>query len=468
MATAAPPDIAGVSLMPVGFHNLRVADLRPHPSNIRKNLGDLTELAGSIASKGVLEPLLVVPEGFVVCGHRRLAAAIQVGEQRVPCVVRELTAQEAIEAMLVENLQRSDLTPLEEANAYQELLNLGESADEIAAAVSVNADRIRRRAALLQLPNAARELLESHRITIGAAEELLQLKGHPEEIDRLVQPFDAAHAHSTATPTSTFGWQLSDAKNRIKIAETRAASIAKAEKEGLKVVGLPAYNAKSKRIGTGYDDVNTPLAEHRKLTCHAVAVNETGKLVAICTKPKNHPDATTKPANTAARGPNQYAVERERRRQRTETRRALLRHYVDAHPAGSAEVHTLAVMSLREGMYSGGDGVLCELLGIEVPDGRGKETKAFASWLVQGATVIRGSMPIPELARLRQARLAIDLAALDQQFDDNDITLTDGDAWIAFLTCLGYEPDEEELKAFDVERVLAWSDSPASAFEREQ
>lgn len=464
MATAAPPDVAGVSLMPVGFHNLRVADLRPHPSNIRKNLGDLTELAGSIASKGVLEPLLVVPEGFVVCGHRRLAAAIQVGEQRVPCVVRELTAQEAIEAMLVENLQRSDLTPLEEANAYQELLNLGESADEIAAAVSVNADRIRRRAALLKLPNAARELLESHRITIGAAEELLQLKGHPEEINHLIDRAGFKAGEVRDTPLASFSWQLTEAKNRIKIAESRAASIAKAEKAGLKVVPLPKFNDKAKRIGTGYADVNTPLAAHRSLACHAVAIGDNGKLVAVCTKPKNHPEAT-KEAETAERKPGRdYEAERQEAERRHALLIGLLRSYVDAHPSGSAEVHALAVMTLREGSYADAADTICEILGIDFTKGFGNSDKVFVEWLMRDATVIRGAMPVPELARLQKARLAIDLAQLDECYAQNEGSSNDQNAWLLFLRGLGYELDDEDLRVFSVDDVLAWSDKPASAF----
>lgn len=473
MTTAAPPDAVPGTLLAFGFHNVLVADLRPHKSNIRKNLGDLTELAGSIAANGVLEPLLVTQDGYVVCGHRRLAAAISIGEQRVPCVVREMSLKDAIEAMLVENLQRSDITALEEANAYQELLNLGESADEIAASVSLNADRIRRRAALLQLPNAARELLETHRITIGAAEELLQLKGHPEEIERLINGagFTRGVDRGTDTPTSTFGWQLGEAKNRIKIAEARVVSVARAEKDGLKVVDKPKWDRKPTQpiaLGNGYDELPVKAKEHAKLDCHAVYIDNAGKLQPVCTKPKNHPDAVKKADVISA--PNRKA-EQERREADQRRRTAVivsLKAYLEAHPTGSAELHALVVMAQREGGYINGDETICKLLGIVELDAsltRRDAQEAFAAWLVEGATVIRGAMPVPEFARLQRARVAIDLAQMDEAYNDGNLVDDNAaNAWMLFLKGLGNELDEDEEKTFDVERVLRWADSPAKAF----
>lgn len=445
----------------LGFHQVLVADLRPHPSNIRKNLGDLTELAGSIASKGVLEPLLVTVDGFVVCGHRRLAAAIQVGEQRVPSVVREMAPQEVIEAMLVENLQRSDLTPLEEANAYQELLNLGESAEEISAAVSINADRIRRRAALLQLPNAARDLLESHRITIGAAEELLQLKSHPEEIERLIKGtfFDD---DVEKTPLASFGWQIADSKLRVKEIDDREAAKAKIEKEGLKVVDMPDRYTKAKTapriLGTGFGEINTPAGAHKKLDCHAVAISSHGKLVGVCTKPKNHPEAAGATATTTSAA-RDYAAERAETDRLIEARVAVLRTYIANHASGSAEVDTLAVMN----RVSYNDELVCDLLGIEVTKpGNARHAfdarDGFVRWLVEGATVVSGSIPIPTTERLKMARMAIAFAEIEADGCANT------SAWQLFLRGLGYEQTPEEIEECNVDTILGWAKNPHDAF----
>src|SRR5439155_12028483 len=102
--------------------------LRPHPLNPRGELNpaDVAELCASIvahaAQGGILQPLLVTPDGTVVAGHRRLAAARRLGLMDLPVIVRSLTPIEELEIQLVENLQRSDLTPLEEARAYHHLL----------------------------------------------------------------------------------------------------------------------------------------------------------------------------------------------------------------------------------------------------------------------------------------------------------------------------------------------------------
>lgn len=461
--------VATVFHLVTGFYEIELERLHTHPRNIRKELGNLDELAGSISLKGILEPLLVATDGAVVCGNRRLAAAHMAKKSRVPCVVSEIGEAEAVELMLHENLQRSDLTPVEEADAYQQLLDFGQTAEQISDNVNVNADRIRRRVALLQLPNSVRGLLESHKITIGAAEELMPLKSHPDVIDSALAQFEPWSERTT--PLAEFGWRIENAVRDVKREEARAASLAKAEQDGLKVIAAPKWDRKATQpieLGNGYGQLGVKAKDHSKLDCHAVFVGADGKLQPACTKPKNHPDAAKKLESSGGQQRSNYEAERAAAAERHALVVGLLRGYVEAHPAGSAEVHTLAVMSLRNGSYLDSETTICTLLGIDVPDSkvRSAASKAFAAWMVQGATVIRGSMPIPETTRLQKARLAIDLAQLDAQYADGSVDETDCDAWIAFLTGLGYEPDEDELKSFDVERVLAWSERPAVAFER--
>lgn len=114
-------------------YSISVADIRPHPNNPRQDLGDLTELADSIRSQGVLQPITVAPDpgnptGYVcLLGHRRHAASLVAGQQLIPAMVRtDLSASQQLVAMGVENVQRSDLTPVEEATWLQGLLDLGE------------------------------------------------------------------------------------------------------------------------------------------------------------------------------------------------------------------------------------------------------------------------------------------------------------------------------------------------------
>ena len=113
-------------------------NLRPNPLNPRGELDPtgIDELAASIAAHaaqgGILQPLLVTPDGTVVAGHRRLAAARRAGLIDVPVIVRALSPVEALELALIENLQRADLTPVEEARAYQHLVAAGVTLASIA------------------------------------------------------------------------------------------------------------------------------------------------------------------------------------------------------------------------------------------------------------------------------------------------------------------------------------------------
>lgn len=119
----------------------------PHPDNPRKDLGDITELADSIRERGVLQNLTVVPfdpkhnggaitiEGAytIVIGHRRHAAAQLAGLAELPCVISDMTHIEQVGTMMLENLQRSDLTVIEQAAGFQMMMDLGETVDSIAA-----------------------------------------------------------------------------------------------------------------------------------------------------------------------------------------------------------------------------------------------------------------------------------------------------------------------------------------------
>ena len=96
----------------------------PNPNQPRQVMGDLSELIASIAEKGIIEPLVVRQRGDrfqIVAGERRYQAAVQAGLRELPVVIREVDDTEVIELALIENLQRKDLTPFEEAEALHGL-----------------------------------------------------------------------------------------------------------------------------------------------------------------------------------------------------------------------------------------------------------------------------------------------------------------------------------------------------------
>lgn len=147
-----------------------VEKLHPHPDNPRKELGDLSELTESIKISGVLQNLTVVPwfdektwlpmndpdaqerMGYrVIIGHRRLAASKLAGLTELPCIIKTMYHDEQIRTMLVENMQRSDLTVYEQAEGFQMMMNLGDSIEDIARKSGFSQTTVRRRVKLLEL-----------------------------------------------------------------------------------------------------------------------------------------------------------------------------------------------------------------------------------------------------------------------------------------------------------------------------
>lgn len=152
---------------PRAIQMLPVQQLMPHPQNPRKHLGDLQELADSIRENGILQNLTVVEgdQGYtVIIGHRRLAAAVMAGLDAVPCTVAQMTPAEQIKTMLMENMQRSDLTPIEQADGFQMVLDMGMTFEEVARDSGFSQSTIRRR---LKLRDLDRQTLED-RLTQGA------------------------------------------------------------------------------------------------------------------------------------------------------------------------------------------------------------------------------------------------------------------------------------------------------------
>lgn len=152
--------------------------LSPNPHNPRGQLhqSGLEELAASIRSQGILQPLLVTPSGMVVAGHRRLAAAKMAHLTAVPVIVRELSPTEQQEIMLVENLQRNDLTPVEEARAFQQLLDAGYTIAGLARRLGFNNQRINSRVLLLKLEPEVQELFHSGDLPITLSHALTTIK----------------------------------------------------------------------------------------------------------------------------------------------------------------------------------------------------------------------------------------------------------------------------------------------------
>ena len=163
---------------------VHISLLDPHPGNIREDLGDLTELAASIRAQGILQPLVVQrnPQRnghyLVIAGHRRLAAAKKARQNEVPVVIRAaaMDSAKAAEVMLVENLQRLDLDPVEKARAMGKLKALGYTAVQIAKAIGVTDASVSASLALLELDDGSLARVQSGQLPVSEARRAIREK----------------------------------------------------------------------------------------------------------------------------------------------------------------------------------------------------------------------------------------------------------------------------------------------------
>ena len=162
---------------------VKLSLIQPNKEQPRKTFDEekLQELAGSIKRYGVLQPLLVKKNGSfyeIIAGERRWRASQLAGLKEVPVVLKEYSRQEAMEISLIENVQRADLNPIEEAKAYQQLIREFDlTQEEIAERVAKNRATITNTMRLLKLDEQIQEMLIQGVISSGHARALLSLDG---------------------------------------------------------------------------------------------------------------------------------------------------------------------------------------------------------------------------------------------------------------------------------------------------
>ena len=173
-------------------HSLAVAALQPGRYQPRTGMDEdrLSELADSIRAQGVIQPIVVRALGGgryeIIAGERRWRAAQRAGLAEVPVVVREADDRAAVAVALIENIQREDLNPLEEAQALQRLIDeFGLTHQQVASAVGRSRAAVSNLLRMRELPEAVRALLASHAIEMGHARALLSLA--PEQAEALAR-----------------------------------------------------------------------------------------------------------------------------------------------------------------------------------------------------------------------------------------------------------------------------------------
>jgi len=195
-----------------------VNDIVPHPNNPRKDLGDLTELAESIKMNGILQNLTVVPAGegqyMAIIGHRRLAAAQLAGLNTVPCIVADMDEKTQVRTMMVENMQRSDLTVYEQAEGFQMMLDLGDSVNEIAERTGFSESTVRHRVKLLDLDKEKFRKAVDRGGTLQDYIKLEQIKD-PERKNKVLEKIG----------TRDFDWELKRAIDDENVERRKTAAL---------------------------------------------------------------------------------------------------------------------------------------------------------------------------------------------------------------------------------------------------
>ena len=176
---------------------LPLDEIVPNRDQPRKQFDDeaLADLSASIAQHGVLQPLLVrpMPDGTyqLVAGERRWRASRMAGLTEVPVVIRDMNEQEAAELALIENLQREDLNPMEEAIGYRTLMdNYGMTQEQAAQVVNKSRPAVTNALRLLQLPEAVAEMVASGKLSAGHARTVLAFEGDDARIAAAKQAVD--------------------------------------------------------------------------------------------------------------------------------------------------------------------------------------------------------------------------------------------------------------------------------------
>ncbi len=171
-----------------------IAQVRPNPFQPRKSFNpeEIAQLEASIRSSGLLQPVTVrtAPEGHgyeLIAGERRLRAATRIGWTEIPAVVKEVDDRTLLTLSLIENLQRADLDPIEEALGYQRLIDEFElTQQQIADAIGKDRSTVANLLRLLNLPAAVHHLLQEGKLTVGHARALLSA-GSEDQIIRLAR-----------------------------------------------------------------------------------------------------------------------------------------------------------------------------------------------------------------------------------------------------------------------------------------
>ena len=261
--------------------SIPVSSISPLKGQPRTNFDDaaLDELAASIAARGVIQPIIVTPKGNnryeLVAGERRWRAAQRARLHAIPAIVRELDESEVMALALVENLQREDLNPIEEARAYQRLTEEeGMTQADVARLVDKSRSHVANLQRLLGLPDAVLDLVAANRLSMGHARALI---GH-DEARRLAS--EAVEKGLSVREIEKLAKRPKPNKNPEKTNGYReetmgdSADIAAVQGHLQEFLGLPVKIAMGKSAGNGTVTVSYRTLDQLDLICQRLTGGE--------------------------------------------------------------------------------------------------------------------------------------------------------------------------------------------------
>ncbi len=245
-----------------GLRELPIELVQSNTLNPRKvfNQEDLDDLVSSVAEKGILQPVVVRPVGDgenyqIVAGERRWRAAQKAGLHQIPALVRELSDKEVLEIALIENVQRADLNPVEEAHGYQQLIDQFEyTQQQLAESIGKSRSHIANTLRLTALPASVLEALQSGKLTAGHARALIATEDPQALAQKIIAlGLSVRQAEALARDTGT-GAAGKPAK---KTTDSNIAAVEKllAEALGLRV-SIAAKTAEKGKLTIHYNDLD--------------------------------------------------------------------------------------------------------------------------------------------------------------------------------------------------------------------
>ncbi|MEM7633229.1 MAG: ParB/RepB/Spo0J family partition protein [Pseudomonadota bacterium] len=244
-----------------GLRELPIELVQSNTLNPRKvfNEEDLDDLVRSVAEKGILQPVVVRPvdDGQhyqIVAGERRWRAAQKAGLHHIPALVRELTDKEVLEIALIENVQRADLNPVEEAHGYQQLIDQFDyTQQQLAESIGKSRSHIANTLRLMALPASVLEALQTGKLTAGHARALIATEDPQSLAQKIIAlGLSVRQAEALARDTGTGA----ESKPEKKAPDTNIAAVEKllAEALGLKV-SIAMKSAEKGKLTINYNNL---------------------------------------------------------------------------------------------------------------------------------------------------------------------------------------------------------------------